>query len=76
MDKHKSISEKNEILAACLGKMPHEEIYIIPAVREYINKHANPDIMSVAKEWVKNPDPKDHALVSPHRGAFISGGVN
>ena len=50
MDKHKSISEKNEILAACLGKMPHEEIYIIPAVREYINKHANPDIMSVAKE--------------------------
>ena len=40
MDKHKSIFEKNEILAACLGQIPHEDIYIIPAVREFINKHA------------------------------------
>ena len=38
MDKHKSIHKKIEILATCLGKIPHEDIYIIPAVREFLNK--------------------------------------
>ena len=38
MDKHKPINKKNEILAACLGTMTHEDIYIIPAVREYLTK--------------------------------------
>ena len=40
IDKHKSIHEKNEILAFCLNKMKHEDIYIVPAVREFINRHA------------------------------------
>ncbi len=38
MDKHKSIHEKNELLASCLSKMPNEEIYIVPAVREFLYK--------------------------------------
>lgn len=38
MDKHKSIHEKIELLAECLSKMPHEEMYIIPAVRELFKK--------------------------------------
>ncbi|MBL7180290.1 MAG: hypothetical protein ISS67_05605 [Desulfobacterales bacterium] len=38
MDKHKSIYEKNELLAACLSKMPHEDIYVVPAVREFLDK--------------------------------------
>jgi len=38
LDRHKTIYEKNELLAACLGKMPHEDIYVVPAVRELLNK--------------------------------------
>ena len=40
MDKHKSINKKNKILAECLGKMPYEDIYIIPAVREHLDKYS------------------------------------
>ena len=36
MDKHKSIQKKNNILAACLSKMKHENIFVVPAVRELI----------------------------------------
>ena len=38
MDKHKTIHEKNELLAACLSQMPHEDIYVVPAVRELLYK--------------------------------------
>ncbi len=37
MDKHKSIRKKIEILAECLSKMPHENIYVIPAVRKLLS---------------------------------------
>lgn len=40
LDKHKTIHEKNEILASCLTKMPHENIYIFPALRDFLDKHA------------------------------------
>jgi hypothetical protein len=40
MDKHESIREKTEMLAACLSQMSHEDIYIVPAVREILNQHA------------------------------------
>lgn len=40
MDKHRSINKKNELLASCLGKMPHEDIYIVPALREMLNKYS------------------------------------
>lgn len=36
LDKHKKIREKNEILAMCLLKFPVNDIYIVPAVREYL----------------------------------------
>ena len=38
MDKHESIREKNEILAACLNNMQHEDIYIVPVVRDYLKR--------------------------------------
>lgn len=38
MDKHKSIHEKIELLADCLSEMPHEEMYVVPAVRRLIKK--------------------------------------
>ena len=41
MDKHKSIHKKIKILAAQLARMPHEDIYLIPAVREMLNKYAD-----------------------------------
>jgi hypothetical protein len=40
MDKHKSIHRKIKILAAQLANMPHENIYLIPAIREMLNKYA------------------------------------
>ena len=39
MDKHKSIHKKIKILAAQLADMPHENIYLIPAIREMLNKY-------------------------------------
>jgi hypothetical protein len=36
MDKNKTIPEKNELLADCLAKMPHEEIYVVPAIRKLL----------------------------------------
>ena len=38
MDKHKSIHKKIKILAAQLTDMPHEDVFVIPAVRELLNK--------------------------------------
>ena len=38
MDKHKSIHKKIKILAAQLADMPHENIYLLPAIREMLNK--------------------------------------
>ena len=39
MDKHKSVHKKIRILAAQLAKIPHEDLYIIPAVRELLEKY-------------------------------------
>ncbi|MGD2186251.1 MAG: hypothetical protein PVI71_08990 [Desulfobacterales bacterium] len=39
MDKHKSIRKKISILAAHLAAMPHEDLYIIPAVRDLLDKY-------------------------------------
>ena len=39
IDKHKSVSEKIHILAEQLAKIPHEDLYIIPAVRELLEAY-------------------------------------
>lgn len=38
MDKHRSIKDKNEMLLSCISKMPHEDIYIVPYLREMLKK--------------------------------------
>jgi len=38
MDKHLSVHKKNSLLSACLAKMDHENLYLVPAVREYLEK--------------------------------------
>jgi hypothetical protein len=40
MDKHKSLHKKIKILANQLALIPREEIYIIPAVRELLEKYS------------------------------------
>ena len=39
MDKHKSIHDKIELLADCLAQMPHEDLYVVPAVREVLHQY-------------------------------------
>ena len=39
MNKHKSINDKNEILLSFISKMPHEDIYIVPFLREMLKKY-------------------------------------
>jgi len=41
MDKHENVREKAVLLASCLNQMPHEEVYVIPAVREFLNQQNN-----------------------------------
>lgn len=38
MDKSLPTHKKNRILASCLSKIPHEEIYILPAVRKILDQ--------------------------------------
>ena len=38
LDKHKTPKEKTEILASILKHFPIDDIYIIPAVREFISE--------------------------------------
>lgn len=38
MDKHKPIRKKIKILAAHLAQIPHENVFIVPAVREMLEK--------------------------------------
>ena len=44
MDKHKSVHRKIKILAAQLATMAHEDLYVVPAVRDVLDKYAeNPE---------------------------------
>ena len=38
MDKHKSVHKKIKILASHLAQIPHENVFIVPAVRELLDK--------------------------------------
>ena len=37
MDKKLSLQDKNEVLASCLSKLPHEDIFIVPALRDFLD---------------------------------------
>jgi hypothetical protein len=38
MNKHKSIHKKINILASHLAEIPHEAVFIVPAIRELLEK--------------------------------------
>jgi hypothetical protein len=37
IDKQLSLQDKNEVLASCLSKLPHENIFMVPALREFLD---------------------------------------
>jgi len=39
IDKHSSVNDKNEILLSCISKMPHEDIFIVPYLREKLKRY-------------------------------------
>lgn len=53
MDKHKAIRQKIEILAAHLSRFPHDDIYMMPALRKILEKY-QPD-KSHTEEVEKGP---------------------
>lgn len=40
MDKHKSVHDKIRLLATQLAAIPHDDLYIKPAVRELLEKYS------------------------------------
>ena len=40
MDKHKSIHKKIKILAVHLAEIPHENVFMVPAVRDLLEKQS------------------------------------
>ena len=41
MDKHKPVREKINILAKSISNLPLEHVYIMPAIREVLEKYKN-----------------------------------
>jgi hypothetical protein len=39
LDKHKSLHKRIKILASHLAQVPHENVFIVPAVRELLEKY-------------------------------------
>jgi len=46
LDKQLSVYKKSAILAACLSDMPHDAIFVIPAVREFLARHRKPVLLN------------------------------
>ena len=40
MDKHKSVHKKIKLLASHLAQIPHENVFIVPAVRDLLEKQS------------------------------------
>jgi hypothetical protein len=40
MDKHKSIHKKIQIMASHLARVPHENVFIVPAIRDLLDKQS------------------------------------
>ena len=38
IDKHLRINQKMEVLGECLSSLPHESVYVMPAVRDYLDR--------------------------------------
>ncbi len=54
IDKHLRLPRKVEVLAECLCELPHDSVYILPAVREYLDTFS----VSLKKEKVRDGAPQ------------------
>ena len=50
IDKKLSLQDKIEILASCLSKLPHEDVFMIPALREFLARF-HPQVKSPDSEY-------------------------
>lgn len=55
IDKHKSLPKKIAILSEFLGRMPCGDVYMLPAVREHLNKYSEADRLFSASR-PRNPE--------------------
>ena len=39
VDRNVSVGEKSRIVAECLAELPLDQVYVIPGLREFIQKH-------------------------------------
>ena len=62
MDKHISTAEKIRLLAECLAQQPIEDVYLVPVLREVIERH-RPTASSSASTAV---DPGEAGTENPH----------
>jgi len=44
MDKNKSVRDKIEVLASCLSKIPNDDIYVVPILREILNEYSEKEM--------------------------------
>ena len=51
MDKHKSIHKKIKLLASHLAEVPHENVFIVPAIRELLEKERPLNQSEVKLQW-------------------------
>ena len=40
LDKRRPTADKNEVILSCLSQMPHEDIFIVPYLRELLNQYS------------------------------------
>ncbi len=50
MDKHKAINKKIKLLSSFLSELPHEDIYVVPAVRSLLAKKTKNLVEEVSPE--------------------------
>ena len=41
LDKHRSVRYRIDVLAECLVRLPLDDLYIVPAVREFLDTYTN-----------------------------------
>ncbi len=49
MDKHKSLNDKIDILVSFLVTMDHEDLYLLPTIRELLNRSSERNPRSLSK---------------------------
>ena len=62
IDKHLSLSKKTEVLAECLSQLPHESIYTLPAVRDFLDRFKPKQVKvaeAAAKEAPRSTSPQE-----------------